>query len=155
MCYNIQAFKTHGGIAQLARATGSYPVGHGFKSNSRYQIDKMRSYSAFCLRPVSQAVKTSPFHGEGMGSIPVRVTKIKLSRTSVRLVLFIQAAGLAWNQCACALHGIAEGVWHHAQACINFSCGLIPYRNKLRIPYAHYVSNSIHGFAVIWYEGER
>ena len=26
-----------GGIAQLARATGSYPVGHGFKSNSRYQ----------------------------------------------------------------------------------------------------------------------
>ena len=25
-----------GGIAQLARATGSYPVGHGFKSNSRY-----------------------------------------------------------------------------------------------------------------------
>jgi len=34
-------------------------------------------------------------------------------------------------------------------------CGLIPYRNKLRIPYAHYVSDSIHGFAVIWYEGER
>ena len=27
----------YGGIAQLARATGSYPVGHGFKSNSRYQ----------------------------------------------------------------------------------------------------------------------
>ena len=25
-----------GGIAQLARATGSYPVGHGFKSNFRY-----------------------------------------------------------------------------------------------------------------------
>ena len=46
--YNIQAFakrtsfaKKNGGIAQLARATGSYPVGHGFKSNSRYQI-KMR-----------------------------------------------------------------------------------------------------------------
>ena len=33
MCYNIQV---RGGIAQLARATGSYPVGHGFKSNSRY-----------------------------------------------------------------------------------------------------------------------
>ena len=32
--YNTQV---RGGIAQLARATGSYPVGHGFKSNSRYQ----------------------------------------------------------------------------------------------------------------------
>ncbi len=31
------AIYDHGGIAQLARATGSYPVGHGFKSNSRYQ----------------------------------------------------------------------------------------------------------------------
>ena len=28
--------RINGGIAQLARATGSYPVGHGFKSNSRY-----------------------------------------------------------------------------------------------------------------------
>ena len=27
----------HGGIAQLARATGSYPVGHRFKSGFRYQ----------------------------------------------------------------------------------------------------------------------
>jgi len=34
------------------------------------------------------------------------------------------------------------------------SCGLIPYRNKLRIPYAHYVSDSIHGYAVIGYGGE-
>ena len=25
----------------------------------------------------------------------------------------------------------------------------IPYRNKLRIPYAHFVSDSIHGYAVI------
>ena len=28
--------KKCGGIAQLARATGSYPVGRGFKSNFRY-----------------------------------------------------------------------------------------------------------------------
>ena len=27
--------------------------------------------------------------------------------------------------------------------------GEIPYRNKLRIPYAHFVSDSIHGYAVI------
>ncbi len=31
--------------------------------------------SAFDKRPVGQAVKTSPSHGENMGSIPVRVTK--------------------------------------------------------------------------------
>ncbi len=56
----------------MARATGSYPVGHGFKSNFRYQS------SAFCvepLRPVGQAVKTPPFHGGNTSSILVRVTK--------------------------------------------------------------------------------
>ena len=42
---------TGGGIAQLARVLGSYPIG--------------------------QAVKTPPFHGGIMGSIPVRVTNQK------------------------------------------------------------------------------
>ena len=51
-----------GGVAQLARATGSYPVGHGFKSNLRYQ------------RPVGQAAKTPPFHGGNGSSILPRVT---------------------------------------------------------------------------------
>ena len=32
---------------------------------------------AFNRRPVGQAAKTSPSHGENMGSIPVRVTKTK------------------------------------------------------------------------------
>ena len=42
MWYNITVAKAiafvmqYGGVAQLARATGSYPVGHGFKSNLRY-----------------------------------------------------------------------------------------------------------------------
>ena len=53
----------NGGIAQLARAIGSYPIGRGFKSNFRYQ------------RPGGQAAKTPPFHGGNTGSIPVRVTK--------------------------------------------------------------------------------
>ena len=53
----------NGGIAQLARATVSYQVGHGFKSNSRYQ------------RPVGQAAKTPPFHGGNGSSILPRVTK--------------------------------------------------------------------------------
>ena len=34
-------------------------------------------------RPVGQAVKTPPFHGGNMGSIPVRVTK-KVPHLSVR-----------------------------------------------------------------------
>ena len=54
----------HGGIAQLARASGSYPAGRWFKSDFRYH-----------KWPVGQAVKTSPFHGGYMGSNPVRVTK--------------------------------------------------------------------------------
>ena len=55
----------NGGIAQLARVLGSYPIGRWFKSYCRYHFK----------RPVGQAVKTSPFHGGIMGSIPVRVTK--------------------------------------------------------------------------------
>ena len=62
LCYNTQV---RGGIAQLARATGSYPVGHGFKSNSRYH------------RPVGQAAKTPPFHGGNGSSILPRVTNKK------------------------------------------------------------------------------
>ena len=53
-----------GGVAQLARAFGSYPTGRWFKSDFRYHT-----------RPVGQEVKTPPFHGSNMGSIPVRVTK--------------------------------------------------------------------------------
>ena len=34
ICYD---YIVHGAVAQLARATGSYPVGHEFKSHSRYQ----------------------------------------------------------------------------------------------------------------------
>ena len=56
----------YGCIAQLARAFGSYPKCHRFKS----------SYSHH--RPVGQAAKTPPFHGGNMSSILVRVTKTVL-----------------------------------------------------------------------------
>ena len=56
----------NGGVAQLARASGSYPAGRWFKSDRRYHF-----------WPVGQAVKTPPFHGGNMGSIPVRVTNKK------------------------------------------------------------------------------
>ena len=54
---------TGGGIAQLARVLGSYPIGSWFESCCRYHS-----------WPVGQEVKTPPFHGGIMGSIPVRVT---------------------------------------------------------------------------------
>ncbi len=73
----ISETRKFGGLAQLARASGSYPAGRWFKSDIRYHS-----------RPVGQAVKTRPFHGCNMGSIPVRVTK-KGSRTNVLLFFFV------------------------------------------------------------------
>ena len=103
----------YGGIAQLARALGSYPGCRWFESDCRYHIkqctdfqvdrnsklfillDPFQMYHSSCWvygckgnqcinglsRPVGQAVKTSPFHGGIMGSIPVRVTKSPIART--------------------------------------------------------------------------
>ena len=48
----------------MARAFGSYPTGHRFKSYFRYHI-----------WPGGQAVKTPPFHGGNTSSILVRVTR--------------------------------------------------------------------------------
>ena len=69
----------------MARAFGSYPTGRWFKSDFRYQ--ESLPIGGLVLRPVGQAVKTRPFHGCNMGSIPVRVTKRKETH-SVRLFLF-------------------------------------------------------------------
>ena len=69
--YNI-----YGGIAQVARAFGSYPKRHWFKSNYRYHIAQctILVFIIFYTWPGGQAVKTPPFHGGNTGSIPVRVT---------------------------------------------------------------------------------
>ena len=40
-------------------------------------------------RPVGQAVKTPPFHGGNMGSIPVRVTKRKPPKNVGSWVVFL------------------------------------------------------------------
>ena len=58
----IQSRK-NGCIAQLARACGSYPQCHWFKSNYSHQYG-----------PVVKRPKTPPFHGGNTGSNPVRVT---------------------------------------------------------------------------------
>lgn len=59
----------------MARVLGSYPIGRWFKSYCRYHI-----------WPVGQEVKTPPFHGGIMGSIPVRVT-IQRSRKQRKYVV--------------------------------------------------------------------
>ena len=74
----------HGGVAQLARALGSYPSCHRFESSRRYQPEEAVAIASSGRIPAAlighvwpggQAVKTPPFHGGNTGSIPVRVTK--------------------------------------------------------------------------------
>ena len=113
----VNAAWRNGGIAQLARAFGSYPECRRFESHCRYQI-----YNKECritcpplsyIRPGGQAVKTPPFHGGNTGSSPVRVTK-KKSHTNVWLFSF-------WNE-ACLRHmknEAAFGYEAHPYGCMK------------------------------------
>ena len=80
LCYSNSCLsRRYGGVAQLARARGSYPRCHRFKSSRRYHRGREETLSRIPTgfsfpRPVGQEVKTRPFHGCNMGSIPVRVT---------------------------------------------------------------------------------
>ena len=82
ICYSNSCLveERYGGVAQLARACGSYPQCHRFESSRRYHhrrdVKASRRYPSreTLLRPVGQVVKTRPFHGCNMGSSPVRVT---------------------------------------------------------------------------------
>ena len=76
--------KGHGGVAQLARATGSYPVGHRFKSGLRYHIGQGSAVPypsgtalvrGFTPGPLVKRPKTPPFHGGNSSSNLLRVTK--------------------------------------------------------------------------------
>ena len=72
--------------------------------------------------PLSQAAKTSPSHGEGMGSIPVGVTKKENIRTCSDV--FFLSTPQAW-------YGITrQRAWNRrrrmASPKVHF-CGLIPY----------------------------
>ncbi len=55
-CYNTWAVEglSYGGIAQLARASGSYPAGRWFKSDFRYQYP-------FCNGPLVKRLRHRPF----------------------------------------------------------------------------------------------
>ena len=67
---------THGGVTQLVE----YPV-HTRPVTCSSQVA--------ATRPVGQAVKTPPFHGGNMGSIPVRVTMKKALLLSGRSAFFV------------------------------------------------------------------
>ena len=58
----------------------------------------------------------------------------------------IQSEGLACNLTA-GEYVIAEGVWHHASACILLRIDYI--HHSVMIPYRRQAADSIHGFAVI------
>ena len=90
----------NGGIAQLARACGSYPQCPRFESRCRYQI-KAQPFDCAFLWPVGQVVKTPPFHGGNMGSSPVRVTTpLRTSYCSQRLFLSGQKPLLVFSAAA-------------------------------------------------------
>ena len=79
----------------MVRAIGSYPIGHKFESHRRYQ----NKTADRRLWPRGQEVKTPPFHGGIMGSIPVGVTKLELSehhyyRTVGSDSFFVAAKGI-------------------------------------------------------------
>ena len=81
-----------GGIAQLARAFGSYPKCPRF--------ERLRLFP----RPVGQVVKTPPFHGGNMGSSPVRVTKNK-QLTEGGLLVFDNSR-LPWDSKGAGVNGV-------------------------------------------------
>ena len=85
----------NGGIAQLARAIGSYPIGRGFKSNFRYHSDSP------VLRPDGQAVKTPPFHGSNGGSIPPRVSKTETKSNRLGFLFSVDLVDEKYFQINC------------------------------------------------------
>lgn len=64
-----------GGIAQLARVLGSYPIGRWFEPNCRYHIAAGSFKGVGVCGPMVKRPKTSPFHGGNSGSNPDGVTK--------------------------------------------------------------------------------
>ena len=80
-------------------AAGSYPAGRWFESDRRYHLKTGESSSQKInlIRPLGQAVKTSPFHGGNMGSIPVGVTTWEHS--SAGRASALQAEGHRFEPC--------------------------------------------------------
>ena len=94
----------HGGIAQL--------VEHSVHTRSVI----CSSQIAATIRPVGQAVKTPPFHGGNMGSIPVRVTKNRQA-SACRFCCIARRPDVGAH-CICA----REGTIVRRKPCRNRGC---------------------------------
>ena len=122
-----RAKKKFGGIAQLARAIGSYPIGRGFKSNFRYQHG-----------PLVKRLRHRPFTAVTWVRFPYGAPKkITSELKKFGCYLFIQAAGLVWNHASACMespkaYGITEGAFLRLDS-IRCSAS-IPYRLR-RIPF--------------------
>ena len=68
-------------------------------------------------------------------------------KTVIHGLFSIQSEGLVCNQRACALYGIAVGVWHHASACIFLRIDAM--HHFVMIPCRRQAADSIHAFGVI------
>ena len=101
----------------MARASGSYPAGRWFKSDIRYHS-----------WPVGQEVKTRPFHGCNMGSIPVRVTINNLNRMiRFRLFFFVSIRilneyGLFYFRRRCRRRFMPRKTLDTSRECGRLSC---------------------------------
>ena len=70
-----------GPLAQLVRATGSYPVGPGFESPKVHSFLRLKEAINLISGPVAQLVRAPPCHGGGRGfeSHPGRLVRRKVS----------------------------------------------------------------------------
>ena len=68
-CVGMDVVHIYGGIAQLARVLGSYPIGRRFESHCRYQINKpylprwfyKRAFEPLIYGPVVKRLRHRPF----------------------------------------------------------------------------------------------
>ena len=85
--YKSQICGTNGGIAQLARAIGSYPIGHGFKSSFRYHFG-----------PLVKRLRHGPFTAVTWVRFPYGSPKNTAEKYPFLQYFFIQVADLAYHR---------------------------------------------------------
>ena len=131
--YNKSVTK-NGGIAQLARASGSYPAGRWFKSDYRYHDTKPFPNREREYGPVVKRLRHRPF---------TAVTRVRFSSGSPKKALAMQVLflskpqGLVWNH--------AKRVWHHLGCILR----LDSIRDLSRNSIPQHVADFIHTCGVI------
>ena len=131
--YTSRRCVTYGGIAQLARAIGSYPIGHGFKSSFRYH-----------LGPLVKRLRHGPFTAVTWVRFPYGSPKRK---STTIVVLFLFGGAYAPNRThhrACAGSGsqirLSDGLCSHKTSQTN----LVPRALARRHLPVHYPSTNLY-----------